>query len=83
MLEGSQGQFIALEKKMQGEVTAVEKKYHKAKKIIKEYQQRLVSTFFLLRESLTLLHVNNKSADQPADGHRLINSFVFGLWKVE
>ena len=43
MLEGSQGQFIALEKKMQGEVTAVEKKYHKAKKIIKEYQQRLVS----------------------------------------
>ena len=39
-MEGSQGQYIALEKKMQGDVTAIEKKYHKAKKIIKEYQQR-------------------------------------------
>ena len=40
MLEGSQGQYIALEKKMKGEFTALEKKYHKAKKLIKEYQQR-------------------------------------------
>ena len=40
MLEGSQGQYIALEKKLRGEASAIEKKYHKAKKIIKEYQQR-------------------------------------------
>ena len=43
MLEGSQGQYIALEKKLRGEASAIEKKYHKAKKIIKEYQQRYVA----------------------------------------
>jgi hypothetical protein len=39
-LEGSQGHYIALEKKMKGDFTALEKKYHKAKKLIKEYQSR-------------------------------------------
>lgn len=40
MLEGSQGQYIALERKMKADFSALEKKYHKAKKLIKEYQQR-------------------------------------------
>ncbi|XP_064647076.1 uncharacterized protein LOC135499942 isoform X3 [Lineus longissimus] len=40
LLEGSQGQYIALERKMQSEYGNLEKKYHKAKKLIKEYQAR-------------------------------------------
>ncbi|XP_013422098.1 neurabin-1 isoform X13 [Lingula anatina] len=40
MLEGSQAQCIALEKKGDAEAAVIEKKYHKAKKLIKEYQQR-------------------------------------------
>ena len=40
MLEGSQGQYIQLEKKLKVDFGALEKKYHKAKKLIKEYQQR-------------------------------------------
>ena len=43
MLEGSQGQYIQLEKKLKVDFGALEKKYHKAKKLIKEYQQRSVS----------------------------------------
>ena len=42
MLEGSQGQYIQLEKKLKVDFGALEKKYHKAKKLIKEYQQRSV-----------------------------------------
>lgn len=45
MMEGSQGQYIALEKKLKAEYIALEKKYHKAKKLIKEYQQRCVDNF--------------------------------------
>ncbi|KAL4217525.1 protein phosphatase 1 regulatory [Mactra antiquata] len=51
MMEGSQGQYIALEKKLKAEYTALEKKYHKAKKLIKEYQQR-EKDFIVERESL-------------------------------
>ena len=39
-MEGSQGQYIALERKMKGDFAGLEKKYHKAKKLIKDYQQR-------------------------------------------
>ena len=45
-MEGSQGQYIALEKKMQGDYSILEKKYHKAKKLIKEFQQRYVFQYF-------------------------------------
>ena len=45
MLEGSQGQYISLEKKMKADFGALEKKYHKAKKLIKEYQQRYTLHF--------------------------------------
>ncbi|XP_060604965.1 neurabin-1-like isoform X4 [Ruditapes philippinarum] len=51
MMEGSQGQYIALEKKLKAEYVALEKKYHKAKKLIKEYQQR-EKDFIAERESL-------------------------------
>ena len=39
-MEGSQGQYIMLEKKIKADFTALEKKYHKAKKLIKDYQGR-------------------------------------------
>ena len=44
VLEGSQGQYIKLEREIRSEYDQLEKKYHKAKKLIKEYQQRSVST---------------------------------------
>ena len=40
LLEGSQGQYIQLERKMREDFGALEKKYHKAKKLIKDYQSR-------------------------------------------
>ncbi|ESO88045.1 hypothetical protein LOTGIDRAFT_126878, partial [Lottia gigantea] len=36
----SQGQYIGLEKQMKNDCVSLEKKYHKAKKLIKEFQQR-------------------------------------------
>ena len=40
LLEGSQGQQIEAEGKLREEYHALEKKYHKAKKLIKEFQSR-------------------------------------------
>jgi len=40
VLEGSQGEYIRLEKKLQGEYNVLNKKYHKAKKLMKAFQQR-------------------------------------------
>ena len=40
LLEGSQSHYIELEKKLRGDYSMLEKKYHKAKKLIKEYQAR-------------------------------------------
>ena len=43
MLEGSQGQYIELERHLKTEYRTLEKKYAKAKKLIKEYQTRCAS----------------------------------------
>jgi hypothetical protein len=40
MLECSQAQYIDLEKQLRTECSSIDKKYHKAKKLIKEYQHR-------------------------------------------
>ncbi|CAH1788604.1 unnamed protein product, partial [Owenia fusiformis] len=40
LLEGSQGEYIELERKLKSDYGTVERKYTKAKKIIKEYQKR-------------------------------------------
>ena len=42
LLEGSQGQQIEAESKLREEYRALEKKYHKAKKLIKEFQSRYI-----------------------------------------
>ena len=40
VLEGSQGEYVMLEKKLQGEYNVLNKKYNKAKKLMKAFQQR-------------------------------------------
>ena len=82
MMEGSQGQYIALEKKMQGDVTAIEKKYHKAKKIIKEYQQRYVLNIAHNKVSSAMqkctfgTYADSEGPDQTAHPRSLVWAFT-------
>ncbi|XP_076458534.1 LOW QUALITY PROTEIN: uncharacterized protein LOC143292231 [Babylonia areolata] len=76
MLEGSQGQYILLEKKMKADFGALEKKYHKAKKLIKEYQQR-EKDFIQERESL--LEQQNEKDQQYNDLVKFLKDRVFQL----
>ncbi|XP_052237379.1 uncharacterized protein LOC127848793 isoform X12 [Dreissena polymorpha] len=77
LMEGSQGQYIALEKKMQGDLTALEKKYHKAKKLIKEYQQR-EKDFLAEREAL-IQQQNEKNQQYDA----LVKSLKDRIFQLE
>ncbi|XP_076456552.1 uncharacterized protein LOC143290857 [Babylonia areolata] len=76
MLEGSQGQYILLEKKMKVDFGALEKKYHKAKKLIKEYQQR-EKDFIQERESL--LEQQSEKDQQYNDLVKNLKDRVFHL----
>ncbi|KAK7113300.1 uncharacterized protein [Littorina saxatilis] len=76
MLEGSQGQYIQLEKKMKTDFGALEKKYHKAKKLIKEYQQR-EKDFIQERESL--LEQQREKDQQYNDLVKFLKDRVFQL----
>ncbi|XP_025101822.1 neurabin-1-like isoform X5 [Pomacea canaliculata] len=76
MLEGSQGQYIALERKMKADFSALEKKYHKAKKLIKEYQQREKD---FLQERESLLEQQSEKDQQYNDLVKYLKDRVFQL----
>ena len=40
LLEGSRGEFLVRERQMSNQYIELDKKYHKAKKLIKEHQQK-------------------------------------------
>ncbi|XP_060080061.1 protein piccolo-like [Ylistrum balloti] len=77
LLEGSQGQYIALEKRMKGDFTALEKKYHKAKKLIKEYQSR-EKDFIQERESLL-----QQQAEKDQQYNALVKSLKDRVFRLE
>ncbi|KAK3083517.1 hypothetical protein FSP39_024554 [Pinctada imbricata] len=77
LLEGSQGQYIALEKKMKNDFVALEKKYHKAKKLIKEYQQR-EKDFIQERESLM-----QQQAEKDQQYDSLVKSLKDRIFRLE
>ena len=77
LLEGSQGHYIALEKKMKGDFTALEKKYHKAKKLIKEYQSR-ERDFLQERDSLL-----QQQAEKDQQYNSLVKSLKDRIFQLE
>ncbi|KAK7491200.1 hypothetical protein BaRGS_00017471, partial [Batillaria attramentaria] len=79
MLEGSQGQYIQLEKKMKAEFGALEKKYHKAKKLIKEYQQSVAGEKDFIQERESLLEQQSEKDQQYNDLVKYLKDRVFQL----
>ncbi|KAL5005611.1 hypothetical protein ScPMuIL_016769 [Solemya velum] len=77
LLEGSQGQYIALEKSLKNDVTALEKKYHKAKKLIKEYQQR-EKDFITEHESLL-----QQQSEKDQQYNALVKSLKDRIFQLE
>ncbi|XP_046544563.1 neurabin-1-like isoform X1 [Haliotis rubra] len=77
LMEGSQGQYIMLEKKMKSDFTALEKKYHKAKKLIKDYQIR-EKDFIQERESLIQLQ-----SEKDQQYNALVKSLKDRIFQLE
>ncbi|XP_067687835.1 neurabin-1-like isoform X3 [Haliotis asinina] len=77
LMEGSQGQYIMLEKKMKADFTALEKKYHKAKKLIKDYQIR-EKDFIQERESLIQLQ-----SEKDQQYNALVKSLKDRIFQLE
>ncbi|XP_071101486.1 neurabin-1-like isoform X2 [Haliotis cracherodii] len=77
LMEGSQGQYIMLEKKMKADFTALEKKYHKAKKLIKDYQLR-EKDFIQERESLI-----QQQSEKDQQYNALVKSLKDRIFQLE